>query len=440
MAIQPTGRTKDGPPMRRIAMASSIGTIIEFYDFAVFGTASALVFRQVFFPSLGDAQGLALALATFGVAFVARPFGAILFGHFGDRLGRKQTLVTTLLVMGGSTLAVGMLPTASTIGVAAPIALVLLRVLQGLAVGGEWAGASLLTAENAPAGRGGKWGLYPQLGPSVGFMISCVTFLILSKTMTMAAFLAWGWRIPFIASAALIAIGLVVRLSIEESPEFRGLVRQQRVEKLPIGKLLRYEYKAIVQAAFAATAVFALFYIGVTYMSSYGTATLGLSNSSVLTISIFGGGAFCAATICGAIASDRFGHRNIVVLGNLVSIPASLIVFPIVDRGSPAAFLLGLIVVLGAGGIAYGPLASLLPALFSAEYRYSGAGLAYNLAVMLGASVTPLVADRLLESYGSAAIGIYLAAISVASLACSLTLRESSTVARPLVAQAPTAE
>lgn len=438
--MQPAGDKIDGPPMRRIAMASSIGTIIEFYDFAVFGTASALIFGKVFFPSLGDAKGLALAMATFGVAFVARPFGAILFGHFGDRLGRKRTLVTTLLLMGGSTMAVGLLPTSATIGVAAPTVLVLLRVLQGLAVGGEWAGASLLTAENAPDGKRGKWGLYPQLGPSVGFMMSCATFLTLSATMSADTFLAWGWRIPFLASAVLIVVGLIVRLSIEESPEFRDLVRQKRVEKLPLGKLLRHEHRALVQAAFAAAAAFALFYIGVTYMSSYGTATLGLSNTSVLTLSIFGGGAFCAATICGAIASDRYGHRNIVVLGNAVSVAASLLVFPIVDRGTAGAFLVGLLVVLGAGGIAYGPLASLLPAMFSAEYRYSGAGLAYNLSVMLGASVTPLVANRLLESYGSTAIGIYLAAISVVSLVSSLTLPQSMAVpGAPAAAKVPAA-
>ena len=225
------------PPMRRIAIASMTGTVIEFYDFFIYGTAAALVFNKVFFPSLGAAAGTALALATFGVAFVARPFGSVLFGHFGDKLGRKRTLVTTLLVMGLSTLAIGLLPTTGAIGIAAPILLVLLRILQGLAVGGEWAGATLLTAENSPGKMRGKYALFPQLGPSLAFALASATFLTTALTMSNEAFLAWGWRVPFIGSVVLVAVGLYVRLAITETAAF--MAREKTTStRMPVMEVL----------------------------------------------------------------------------------------------------------------------------------------------------------------------------------------------------------
>lgn len=412
-------------PMNKVAIASATGTIIEFYDFAIFGTASALVFSAVFFPSLGQAAGVALALATFGVAFVARPFGSILFGHFGDRIGRKTTLVTTLLVMGGSTVAVGLLPTADTIGVAAPIILVILRILQGLAVGGVWAGASLLTAENAPAGKRGLYGLYPQLGPSVGFILACATFLLLSLLMTPEKFLAWGWRIPFVASFVLIVIGLFVRLSIQESSSFKELAAKGATAKFPFAEVLRYEWRSILLAAGSTTSVFALFYLGTTYLTAFGASSMHLPQSTILSLNVIGGAAFAATTILGAIASDRMGRKRVILIGNLASIAASLAVFPILIAGTSLAFLIGLVVVMAAGGIAYGPLASYLPELFRTQHRYTGAGFAYNLSVLFGAALTPLIATMLLESFGSFAIGIYLAFVSIISLLCLLGTSET---------------
>jgi len=407
-------------PMRRIALASMTGTVIEFYDFFIYGTAAALVFSKVFFPELGTAAGTAAALATFGVAFVARPFGSILFGHFGDRLGRKGTLVTTLMTMGLSTLAIGLMPTAATIGVAAPIILVVLRILQGLAVGGEWAGAVLLTAENSPAKTRGKFALFPQLGPSVAFALASGTFLITALTMSAESFAAWGWRVPFIASILLVGVGLYVRLKLEETPAFTSA--QAVKTKLPIMEVITSRPKAALLGAGSTTAVFAFFYIGVTYLTTYGTTEVGLSRPTVLAMGIVGGVVMAVVTVGSAVLSDRIGRRLVVTIGTGVAVLASLIVFPIIDIGTAWSFGLGLSIVLGVVGLAYGAQGALLPELFPTRYRYTGAGIAYNLAGVLGGGVVPLIAAALVPSYGSLAIGLVLGAVSLISLICTLAL------------------
>ncbi|MET0189268.1 MAG: MFS transporter [Pseudonocardia sediminis] len=423
-------QTDAGPPaaaapptsMRRIAMASMTGTVIEFYDFFIYGTAAALVFNKVFFPELGAAAGTALALATFGVAFVARPFGSILFGHFGDRLGRKGTLVTTLLMMGLSTLAIGLLPTAGTIGVLAPILLVVLRIVQGLAVGGEWAGATLLTAENSPGKARGKYALFPQLGPSVAFSLASATFLLTALTMSPEAFQAWGWRLPFIGSILLVGVGLYVRLKLEETAAFKEKAAGPVSTSLPIAEVFRTRSRSVLLGAGATTAVFAFFYIGVTFLTSYGTTQLGLARTTVLTMGIIGGLVFAATTILGAIASDRIGRRNMVVIGNALSVVGGLVAFPILDIGTPWSFGLGISVILGVVGFAYGPIGAQLPELFPTRYRYTGAGISYNLAGVLGGGVVPLISAALVPVYGSFAIGLLLAGVSVLSLGCALAL------------------
>ncbi|MDL5156496.1 MFS transporter [Actinomycetospora termitidis] len=425
------------PPMRRIALASMTGTVIEFYDFFIYGTAAALVFNKVFFPELGAAAGTALALATFGVAFVARPFGSVLFGHFGDRLGRKRTLVTTLLLMGLSTLAIGLLPSTGLIGWLAPVLLVLLRILQGLAVGGEWAGATLLTAENSPAKVRGKYALYPQLGPSVAFALASATFLTTALTMSNEAFLAWGWRIPFIGSVVLVALGLYVRLAITETAAFsRRNEAEGGARRLPVTDVLTRQPKEVLLGAGSTMAVFAFFYIGVTYLTSYGTQELGLPRPTVLAMGIVGGLVFAGTTIAGAILSDRVGRRRMVIIGNAVSVVGGLVAFPIIDLGTAASFGLGLSVVLGVVGIAYGPIGAQLPELFPTRYRYTGAGMAYNLAGVLGGGVVPLIATALVATYASSlAIGLLLAGLSVVSLACTLLLPDS--VDESISAEAP---
>ncbi len=414
------------PPMRRIAIASMTGTVIEFYDFFIYGTAAALVFNKVFFPSLGAAAGTALALATFGVAFVARPFGSVLFGHFGDKLGRKRTLVTTLLVMGLSTLAIGLLPTTGTIGIAAPILLVLLRILQGLAVGGEWAGATLLTAENSPGKMRGKYALFPQLGPSLAFALASATFLTTALTMSSEAFLAWGWRVPFIGSVVLVAVGLYVRLAITETAAF--MAREKTTStRMPVMEVLSTHTGRVLLGAGSTMAVFAFFYIGVTYLTSYGTQELGLPRTTVLAMGIIGGLVFAATTIAGAILSDRVGRRKMIIIGNASAIVGGIVAFPILDIGTPWAFGLGLSVVLGVVGIAYGPQGAQLPELFPTHYRYTGAGLAYNLAGVLGGGVVPLIATALVAGLGSSlAIGILLAGLSVVSLLCTIALPDTN--------------
>ena len=414
------------PPMRRIAIASMTGTVIEFYDFFIYGTAAALVFNKVFFPSLGAAAGTALALATFGVAFVARPFGSVLFGHFGDKLGRKRTLVTTLLVMGLSTLAIGLLPTTGTIGIAAPILLVLLRILQGLAVGGEWAGATLLTAENSPGKMRGKYALFPQLGPSLAFALASATFLTTALTMSSEAFLAWGWRVPFIGSVVLVAVGLYVRLAITETAAF--MAREKTTStRMPVMEVLSTHTGRVLLGAGSTMAVFAFFYIGVTYLTSYGTQELGLPRTTVLAMGIIGGLVFAATTIAGAILSDRVGRRKMIIIGNASAIVGGIVAFPILDIGTPWAFGLGLSVVLGVVGIAYGPQGAQLPELFPTRYRYTGAGLAYNLAGVLGGGVVPLIATALVAGLGSSlAIGILLAGLSVVSLLCTIALPDTN--------------
>ncbi|WP_285593685.1 MFS transporter [Actinomycetospora sp. NBRC 106378] len=405
------------------------GTVIEFYDFFIYGTAAALVFNKVFFPELGAAAGTALALATFGVAFVARPFGSVLFGHFGDRLGRKRTLVTTLLLMGLSTLAIGLLPSTGVIGWVAPALLVLLRVLQGLAVGGEWAGATLLTAENAPAKVRGKYALYPQLGPSVAFALASATFLTTALTMSNEAFLAWGWRIPFIGSVVLVALGLYVRLAITETAAFARRNEAGNASgstRLPVTEVLTRQPRTVLLGAGSTMAVFAFFYIGVTYLTSYGTQQLGLPRPTVLAMGIIGGLVFAATTIAGAILSDRVGRRRMVIIGNALSVVGGVIAFPIIDLGTAASFGLGLSIVLGVVGIAYGPIGAQLPELFPTRYRYTGAGMSYNLAGVLGGGVVPLIATALVATYAtSLAIGLLLAGLAVVSLACTLLLPDS---------------
>jgi MFS family permease len=414
------------PPMSRIAIASMTGTVIEFYDFFIYGTAAALVFNKVFFPSLGAAAGTALALATFGVAFVARPFGSVLFGHFGDKLGRKRTLVTTLLLMGLSTLAIGLLPTTGAIGVAAPILLVLLRILQGLAVGGEWAGATLLTAENSPGKTRGKFALFPQLGPSLAFALASATFLVTALTMSNEAFLAWGWRVPFIGSVVLVAVGLYVRLAITETAAF--MAREKTTStRMPVMEVLSTHTGRVLLGAGSTMAVFAFFYIGVTYLTSYGTQELGLPRTTVLAMGIIGGLVFAATTIAGAILSDRVGRRKMIIIGNASAIVGGIVAFPILDIGTPWAFGLGLSVVLGVVGIAYGPQGAQLPELFPTHYRYTGAGMAYNLAGVLGGGVVPLVATALVAGLGSSlAIGVLLAGLSVVSLLCTIALPDTN--------------
>ncbi|MEQ3549302.1 MFS transporter [Pseudonocardia nematodicida] len=421
--------------LRRVAAASCTGTTIEFYDFFIYGTAAALVFPTVFFPALGAAAGTVASFATFAVAFFARPVGAIVFGHFGDRIGRKRTLISTLLLMGVATVLIGLLPGADTLGVLAPLLLVTLRFAQGFAVGGEWAGATLLAAEYAPPGQRGRYALFPQLGPALAFFLSSGTFLVSGLVLGFddEAFLTYGWRVPFIASILLIAVGLYVRLKIEETPVFRAAQQQRSAAPAPAGErtpfvgVLREQYREILLGAGAATLFFAFFYMGTAYLTNYGTSEsgAGLDRTLVLGMGMIASVFFAAATVAAAILSDRYGRRRMIMLANALAIPWALVLFPVLDIGTAWAFGLGLTVTLTIFAIAYGPMGAFLPELFETRHRYTGAGLAYNLAGVLGGGIPPLIASGLAASYGGFAIGIMLAGIAIGSLVCTRVLTET---------------
>lgn len=411
--------------MSRVAFASFMGTVIEFYDFGIFGTAAALVFANAFFPALGTYAGTIVAFATLGVAFVARPFGSVLFGHFGDRLGRKKTLIATMMLMGVSTVVIGLLPTAATAGIVAPIVLIVLRIAQGFAAGGEWAGAALFTSENAPSDRRGFWSMFTNLGGAVANILALSTFFLTGLLMSNETFLAWGWRVPFILSIALLAVGLWVRLRLEESPVFVDEMEKQGRSTLPFKDAVTNQWREILLGAGAFVSSFAFGYIGIAYLINYGTATLDLSRSGVLAAGIFGNVVNGAAMISGAILSDRFGRRPVLIVVNLVAVPWALILFPLLDTGSSSAFWLAITVTFFIAGHGWGVCGSFLSELFRTRYRATAAGLAYSLAAILGGAVPPLVAATLISTYGGTVFGLFLATYAVIALACTLVLRET---------------
>ncbi|WP_312864569.1 MFS transporter [Saccharopolyspora phatthalungensis] len=400
-----------------------MGTTIEFYDFLIYGTAAALVFPKLFFPGLGATAGAVASFSTFAVAFFARPVGGVVFGHFGDRLGRKRTLTTTLLIMGISTVLIGALPTAETIGAAAPILLVVLRFLQGFAIGGEWAGAALLATEHAPKKRRGFYAIFPQLGAPFAFILASATFLITNLTLgdTDTRFLAIGWRIPFLLSIVLVLFGLYVRVRLEETPAFtaaQNTPKQHADRQVPIVSVLRAQWREVLIGTGAMTGNFAIFYLGTTFLTSYGTnqhGGLGLPRHTVLALGILAGAVLCVVTVASALLSDRAGRRAMVVWGNVISAGVALALFPLLDIGTPWAFALGISVTMGAFGFAWGSIAALLPELFETEHRYTGASVCYNVAAILGGGLAPIAATALAATYGSFSVGVVVAVLSVLS-------------------------
>jgi MFS family permease len=416
--------------MRRVATAGCVGTTIEYYDFFIYGTAAALVFPTVFFPALGSTAGTVASFATFAVAFVARPLGAIVFGHYGDIIGRKRTLITTLLLMGGATVAVGLLPTADAIGVAAPIILVTLRFMQGLAVGGEWAGANLLTAEYAPPGKRGFYAVFPQLGGALGFALSSSTFLATDLILgnSDGAFLSYGWRIPFICSGALVLVGLWVRGTIDETPVFTASQSKKRITRTgsPFAGVLRHQWREVLLAAGLMGVQFALFYMGAAYLTSYGIESVGLERRTILAFGILAALLTTGFVLLGGKLSDRYGRRRVILIANGIALIWSISLFPLLDTGNSLAFGIGLAGTLALYGLAYGPVGAFLPELFATRYRYTGAGTGYNLGGIIGGAVPPLLAPVLSDAFGSIAIGAMIAVLAAVSIASTLALRETS--------------
>ncbi|MFJ9692941.1 MFS transporter [Kitasatospora sp. NPDC101183] len=414
----------DDGQVRRAAAAALIGTAIEFYDFFIYGTAAALVFGPVFFPGLGSVGALLAAFSVYAVAFLARPLGAVVFGHFGDRVGRRAVLVVSLLLMGVATALVGVLPGFAAWGWWAPALLVVLRVCQGVGLGGEWGGAALLVAENAPAGRRGRYGGFLQLGPTLGFVLANGVFLGLQLGLSERAFRDWGWRVPFLASLALVAVGLFVRLRLEESPLFRG--QRHGRAGLPLAEVLRGHWRTVLAGCGVITVGYALFYLTTTYALAYASAGLGLESTMVLSVLLVGALGMGGTVWLSATRSDGWGRRRTLGWATVAAASWSLALFPLLETGrGPWVFtsLVGAMLVLGA---MFGPLAAFLPELFPTRVRYTGAALTYNLGGVIGGATTPLVATRLTGTYGTAQpVGWYLAGLGVLALACLRLLPET---------------
>jgi metabolite-proton symporter len=409
--------------LSRIALASLVGTTIEFYDFYIFGTAAALVFGPMFFPKSAPATQTLNAYLTFGLAFLARPLGSFLFGHFGDRIGRKSTLVATMLTMGLATTLIGALPSYATAGVFAPFALAALRFLQGVGLGGEWGGAALIAVENAPDGKRAWYGMFPQLGPPIGFLIATGLFLMLLVSFGEAAFVDWAWRVPFLLSAILVAVGLYVRVSLEETPAFKALDEDRRAA-VPLGVILRDHLAPLIQGSLAIVVCYALFYISVVYTLGYGVRALGIARTSFLGL-LCGAIVFMAlATPISAALADRLGRRPVLLVSAAVAIAVGLAMPALLSGGAVGVFIF-LALALGVMGFTFAPLGALLPELFPVPVRYTGAASAYNLGGILGASFAPSLAQILEARGGVAWVGYYIAVAGLISFLAILSMRET---------------
>jgi metabolite-proton symporter len=408
---------------RQVLFASLVGTTIEFFDFYIYATAAVLVFPQLFFPAADPTAARLLSFATFGVAFLARPIGSAFFGHFGDRVGRKTTLVAALLTMGISTVLIGALPTYSTIGILAPALLVLCRFGQGLGLGGEWGGAVLLAVENAPPGKRAWYGMFPQLGAPIGFFMSGGVFLLLSRTLDEQQFVDWGWRVPFLASAALVLVGLYVRLTIHETPLFReALHRRERVD-LPMAVVLRRHTATLVFGTMVALTTFVLFYLMTVFALSWGTTALGFSRDAFLIIQLFGVVCFAVTIPLAATLAER--GRRTTLLWVTAAIGVFGLVFAPLMEGGTAGAVAAMGIGLALMGMTYGPLGTVLSELFPTAVRYTGSSLTFNLAGIFGASLAPYIATRLATDYGLQYVGYYLIAAVVITMIGLVFTRET---------------
>jgi len=387
--------------------------------------AAALVIGPVFFPGSDPAAQALNAFLTFGIAFLARPLGAVLFGHFGDRIGRKTTLVASLLVMGVSTTLIGLLPGHATIGWLAPAMLCLLRFGQGIGLGGEWGGATLLATENAPAGKRGWFGMFPQLGPPVGFLFASGSFLLLAWGLSDAQFRDWGWRIPFLVSALLVMVGLYVRLKLAETPVFAKALQQQEKFELPLAELLRHHVVPLLLGALAMVVCYALFYISTVFSLSYGTTTLGIPRQQFLGMLCVAVVFMAAATPLAAWAGDRYGRRPVLLAASSAALLSGFLLAPMLGSGSTWQITAFLSLELFLMGASFAPMGALLPELFPTRVRYTGAGAAYNLGGILGASFAPYIAQKLVTHGGLAWVGGYVSVAAAISLLAVWAMHET---------------
>jgi metabolite-proton symporter len=410
----------------QVLFASLVGTTIEFFDFYIYATAAVLVFPALFFPASDPASATLASLATFGIAFLARPIGSALFGHFGDRVGRKTTLVAALLTMGLSTVAIGALPTYASIGVAAPVLLALCRFGQGLGLGGEWGGAVLLAVENAPPGRRAWYGMFPQLGAPIGFFFSGGVFLLLSRWLSNQEFLTWGWRIPFLASAVLVLVGLYVRLTITETPAFREtLIREERV-KVPMVTVFRDHPGTLLVGTMVSLATFVLFYLMTVFALAWGTGALGYDRETFLLMQLVGILFFAVTIPISAVFAER-GRRQTLLWVTISIALFGLIMAPMFESG-PLGAMAAMAVGLALMGFTYGPLGTVLSELFPTPVRYTGSSLTFNFAGIFGASLAPYIATWLARTYGLQYVGYYLTGAALLTIAGLIATRETRDV------------
>jgi metabolite-proton symporter len=415
------------PSVGRVLFASMIGTTIEFFDFYIFATAAVLVFPRLFFAAGDPTAAMLQSLATFALAFFARPIGSALFGHFGDRIGRKKTLVAALLTMGLSTVLIGLLPTYASIGAIAPLLLSLCRFGQGLGLGGEWGGAVLLAVENAPPGKRARYGMFPQLGAPLGFLGSSGVFLLLSDRLSDADFFAYGWRIPFLASAVLVFVGLYVRLRLTETPAFQRAIDNHERVRVPMLTLWSRQPGTVLLGTFAAMATFVLFYLMTVFSLSWATAAFGYTRRAFLLLQMLAV-LFLALTIpISAAIADRHGRYRTLIAANLGIVLFGLVFGRLFESGSAPIVLCFLALGFALMGATYGPLGTALTELYPTAVRYTGASLSFNLAGIVGASLAPYIATWLATRYGLAAAGYYLSAAGLLTLLALLVLRSHRT-------------
>jgi metabolite-proton symporter len=403
----------------RVLTASLVGTTIEFFDFYVYATAAVLVFPALFFPNSDPMTALLASFATFSIAFFARPFGAVVFGHFGDRIGRKTTLVAALLTMGISTVIIGLLPTYEQIGVVAPLLLALCRFGQGFGLGGEWGGAVLLATENAPPGKRSWYGMFPQLGAPVGLFLSSGIFWLLLHVMSQEALLSWGWRVPFISSIVLIAIGLWVRLSITETPAFQKAIDKHERVEVPVAELFHNHKRSLVLGTFVALATFVLFYIGSAYLLSYNVKILKIPFTDALEVQLLGSIVFGAFIPLAGKLADRVGRRELLIAVTVLIGLFSFLLPTLMTSGETAIFIFSASS-MALMGVTYGLIGTALAAPFPTAVRYTGSSITFNFAGIFGASLAPYIATWLQANYGMTYVGYYLLVAAIITLACIL--------------------
>lgn len=427
--------------VKTVIAASMVGTAIEFYDFYAYGTAAANYFPKVFFgDTTNPTVALLASLLTFAIAFIARPLGSLVFGHFGDRMGRKTTLVVSLLTMGIATFLIGCLPTYNQWGVAAVAVLCLCRFVQGIGLGGEWSGAALVATENAPEDKRALYGSFPELGAPIGFFLSNGTYFLLETFNDNDAMLAWGWRVPFLLSSILVIVGLVVRVQMEETPIFRMAQEQKKVVKSPLTEVFKKSWKEVIQATFLVAVTYTLFYTLATWSLAWGTKTveqgggnLGFTNQEYLLMLMIAVCVFAAFIVISCVNADKFGRKRVIIISSCCLIAFALL-FPflldpaVVGQRNFATNLLFLCTGFALMGTAFGPIGAFLPELFDANVRYSGSGIGYNLAAIVGAAFVPTIATWLSHHWGVHSVGLYLGVMALCCLIAVLSCKETKNV------------